>query len=214
MQPLSDHCNVRLLEMEGQDCDLILDATSAVILFKLNSLSAAMNGLIGGSDGPSVAADEVSLDLPRMLLNPKFDRFLVVLEAYTSSGNPVEMTPHIQAALDSLHAFISSQRLLSSSQCKGGKQVTVEICDSPLASAWKVREYGERLEAMAAREEAAVDAGGGALGSHPQTLDGAYGVRPVTPLQLWKLRPTCLDLSERFEAQRRQLEEEGGLNAL
>ncbi|PWN22017.1 hypothetical protein BCV69DRAFT_162258 [Microstroma glucosiphilum] len=156
MSHLTGRCNVSLIEATGvQDdweWDLILDATSAVSLFKLSLLPAAMkvDDRTPGAGSKALASGSGGdLTLKQMLQSERFDSFLVVLEAYSSSGRQVEQTRPLLLAQDALKEYIS--RHLGSN-----KSVTIDVVRSPFEAAIRIRRWGDELQENAAREDEAL----------------------------------------------------------
>lgn len=151
MSHLTSRCNVSLIETTGTqddwDWDLILDATSAVILFRLSLLPAAMRVESHASGAKSAAnGREGDLNLKQMLQSERFDAFLVLLEVYSSSGRQVEQTRPLILAQKALQEFISLD--LGSS-----KSVAIDMVRTPLEAAVRIRRWGEQLRESAVREE-------------------------------------------------------------
>lgn len=197
---LTSRCNVSLIEAAGlQDdweWDLILDATSAVILFKLSLLPAAMkveDRLTGGKT--LTTGSEGDLTLKQMLQSERFDAFLVLLEAYSSSGRQIEQTRPLLLAQDALRDFTSHQ--LGSS-----KSVTVDVVRSPFEAAVRIRRWGEELQDSAAREDEALRRTG-----IPATS--------LTPVKVWESRESWLHGAALEEGQRERYRLQTlGLNVL
>lgn len=219
MRTLERHFNVGLVERANQDdecnaeagmADLILDSVTNVILFKLTHLPAAMQGDdVQDRLVPSSARIPIDLDLRNMLQHSRYDRTLVILEAFASSDHHVvEETEPLRKALQKFKNFASLA-------CGTGTISTVRIAlaQSVAQAAAICRAFADELQEEARLLEAGmiarssqvergsvVSAGGKA---HPDTV--------VTPYKTWVMREQWLYQVDDIECN--ALQRRGDLNS-
>ncbi|CAO1617383.1 unnamed protein product [Parajaminaea phylloscopi] len=205
MRRLQQACQVYLVECESSEAhkgevevgDLILDAVTNVIIFKLTHLPAAMRAPIDQHAATfKVPAD---LNIREWLLDPRYDRTLVILESYSSSDHRVvQETVPLRRAREDLERFARADH--SSAAKTSTKTVEIAVATSPLEAAQLCRNFADKIEDEAKSSDDCLSFGEGAMdaqGNLESTALLSQETR-VTPGKTWKFRDRWLDqVSER-----------------